>query len=203
MMTDQAIAHDVKEANTDYPILQLLQDRWSPRVFTDTEPTDQELRQLFEAASWAASSYNQQPWRFIVARKGTDTYKKIYDLLSDFNQSWVDSPVLVLTAYKKTFDDGKENFHALHDLGACVTSMTIQAQSMGIALHQMAGVDFEKAKEEFNIPDDFHVATAITIGFYGGNPEKLEDDLQKQEKQARERKPQSEFVFAEGWGKGF
>jgi nitroreductase len=203
MTTDQAIAHDVKEANTNYPILQLLKDRWSPRVFTETEPTEQELRQLFEAARWSASSYNQQPWRFIVARKGSDTYQKIYDLLSDFNQSWVDSPVLVLCAYKKTFDNGKENFHALHDLGLCIGNLSIQAQSMGIALHQMAGVDFEKAKEVFEIPDDYHVATSISIGFYGGNPEDLKDDLEKQERQARERKPQAEFVFANEWGKSF
>ncbi|MEM9887303.1 MAG: nitroreductase family protein [Bacteroidota bacterium] len=202
-METASIAQTKKEAQTDYPILQLLKDRWSPRTFSDIEPTEQELRQLFEAASWAASSFNRQPWRYIVARKGTETYQKIFDCLSDFNQSWATSPVLMLTAYKKTTDEGDNNFHAMHDLGLSVATLSIQAQSMGIALHQMAGVDWKAAHKAFDVPEDYHVTTAIALGFYGGNAETLSEDLQKQEQQARSRKDQKDFVFTGTWGEAF
>lgn len=202
-MNSETIEHQLKEADVNYPIQQILKDRWSPRVFTEVELKEKELRQLFEAVRWAASSYNQQPWRFIVGRKGSDTYQKIFDLMSDFNQGWVDSPVLILCAFKKTFDNGKDNFHALHDLGLGVGNMSLQAQSMGIALHQMAGVDRDEAKKAFGIPDDYHVATAIAVGFYGGDPSKLSDDLQEQEMKERTRMPQTDFVFNGEWGKSF
>lgn len=202
-MNTETIAHQTKEADVNYPIQQILRDRWSPRVFTEVEPTEKEIKQLFEAVRWAASSYNQQPWRFIVGRKGNNTYQRIFDLMSEFNQDWVDSPVLILCAFKKTFDNGKDNYHALHDLGLGIGNMSLQAQSMGIALHQMAGVDREKAQKIFEIPEDYHVATAIAVGFYGGDPTKLGDDLQEQEMKGRTRMPQTDFVFNGEWGKAF
>lgn len=203
-MTDTIdIAQDTKRADTTYPILDVLKDRWSPRVFSSMEPSDFELRQLFEAARWAASSNNIQPWRFIIARKGTSTYGKMFDCLAEFNQGWVDSPVLVLAGYKKTSPSGKENFHALHDLGLALGNLSIQAQSMGLALHHMAGLDWQKAHEIFEVPEDYHIATAIAIGFYGGHPEKLPEDLQEAERSERQRNPQGEFVFQKTWGQAY
>ena len=105
----------------------------------------------------------------------------------------------MLCGYKKTVDKVKENFHALHDLGLSLGNMTVQAQSMDIALHHMAGVDWQKAHTIFKVPEDFHIATALAIGYYDGNVADLPEDLQKIELAERERKPQSAFVFKDSW----
>lgn len=202
-MNTTKIPQTTKEANTDYPIHTHLKNRWSPRVFSKTAPSDFELRQLFEAARWAASSNNLQPWRFIISRKGTDTYQQMFDCLSEFNQSWVDAPVLMLAGYKKKSEHGKAYFHALHDLGLALGNMTMQAQSMGIALHHMAGLDWQKAHDVFGVPENYHLSTAIALGFYGGNPEDLSDDLKAQEKKERARATQDKFVFEGTWDNAF
>lgn len=189
-----------KVAKTEYKIHSLLKHRYSPRVFKDAQIPDELLYKLFEAARWSASASNIQPWRFIVTKKGTDAYEKLINCLSDFNQSWVkNAPVLVLCGYKKNTDNGKENFHALHDLGLCLGNMSTQAQSMDIALHHMAGVNWQKAHEVFNVPEGYHIATALAIGYYGGDVNDLPDDLKEQEIAERNRKPQSEFVFKDVW----
>ena len=189
-----------KIADSDYEIYALLKQRYSPRVFADTEVSDKDLNRLFEAVRWSASSSNMQPWRFIYARKGTDSFDKMVSCLSDFNKSWAsEAPVLLFAAYKEKMDNGKENFHALHDLGLSLGSMTVQAQYMSIALHHMAGVDWKKAHKEFDIPEGYHVSTAIALGYYGGVLDNLSEELQKQETDKRKRIPQSEFAFKDGW----
>lgn len=186
-----------KETPTAYEIHPLIKQRWSPRAFAETPVTEEELKQLFEAGRWAASSNNLQPWRIIYGLKGTEEFNRIYNCLDKFNQGWnKTSQVLLLGAFKKTNKKGKENFHALHDLGQFMANLAIQAQSMGIAVHQMAGLDFKKALKEFKFPDDYHVATAVAIGYYGGDVESLPEDLQEKEiKETRKRKPQEEFIF--------
>lgn len=185
----------VKEANTNYKLVKEIEERWSPRVFSEKEISDEEMMKLFDAARWAASSNNYQPWRFMWARKGSEAWNKIFDCLAEFNQGWVgNASILILTAYKKQFDNGKENFHALHDLGLSVGNLSIQAQSMGIALHQMAGVDWKKAHQKFNIPDGFHITTAIAVGYYGGDPSALSEDLMKSEVGPRSRKKLEKIV---------
>ena len=192
---------NIKKAKTDYPIHPLIANRWSPRVFSDQELSDQDLNRLFEAARWAASSNNYQPWRFIVTKKGTAAYQKAFDCLAEFNQGWVDSPILVLAGFKKEFDKGKENFHALHDLGLALGNLSIQAEHMGIALHHMAGLNWKKVHEIFSVPEGYHIATAIAIGYTGGNINDLPEDLQQQERAPRKRKPQKDFVFYGAWEK--
>ena len=189
-----------KYANNDYPIHTLIKERWSPRVF-DEKPVEQEkINSLFEAARWAASSMNEQPWRFIYAHKGTEAYSKIVDCLMEFNQGWAThAPVLILTAYKKKFDSGKENFHAIHDLGLSVGNLSIQAQSLGLAVHQMAGVKWEDAQKMFEVPDEFHITTCLALGYYGGNIDKLDDDIKESEVKARTRKPLAEIAFEGKW----
>ncbi|UOB17587.1 nitroreductase family protein [Abyssalbus ytuae] len=186
-----------KETPTDYNIIPLLKERWSPRVFSDLPISEADLHTLFEAGRWAASSNNLQPWRIIWGVKGSKAYDRLLNCLDDFNQSWAkNAPVLLATMFKKTLPSGKENFHALHDLGLFMGNLTAQAQHMGIAVHHMAGINYKKAAEEFNIPDDFHVTTGVALGYYGGNPEVLPDDLKKMETQPeRSRKPQEEFIF--------
>lgn len=188
-------------ADVDYEIFALLKQRYSPRIFRDKKISEQHLNQLFEASRWAASASNHQPWRFLYAEKDTETYEAILDCLSDDNKKWAgNAPLLMLTAYKEKTDKGMENFHALHDLGLCLGGMTVQAQYMGIALHHMAGVDWKKAQKVFNIPEGFHVTTAVAIGHYGGDLEDLPDNLKEQETAARKRMPQSEFAFNGVWG---
>lgn len=187
-------------AACDYEIFALLKQRYSPRTFKDEKLKEQHVHQLFEAVRWSASSYNIQPWRFIYAHKNTEAYGKILACLSDFNKEWaINAPFLMLTAYQKDTDDGKENFHALHDLGLSLGGMTMQAQYMGIAMHHMAGVDWKHAQEIFNVPEGFHITTAIAVGYYGGELNLLSNDLQNQETQERKRLPQGEFAFMNTW----
>lgn len=182
--------------DTKFEIHPLLQERWSPRMFSDMPVAEPEIRTLLEAGRWAPSSNNIQPWRIIWGIKGSDTYERIYKHLAEFNQGWVKhAPVLMIGAFKKTTPDGKENFHALHDLGAFSAMMTLQAQHMGIAVHQMAGINHKDAATEFNFTSDYHVATAIAIGYYGGDKKDLPEDLQKIESPKSERMLQREFTF--------
>jgi nitroreductase len=187
-----------KHTPTEYPILQLIKDRWSPRAFSEEPISEKDIHILLEAGRWAASSNNLQPWRIIWGLKGTETYDRIFDCLVTFNQGWfTDSPALMLGAYKKDMKNGsKENFHALHDLGLFMGNVCCQATSMGIAIHQMAGVDFKKAASEFNFPENYHVATATAIGYYGGDASTLPADLQEEEQEKeRKRHPQEAFAF--------
>lgn len=187
-------------ADNDYEIYALLKQRYSPRIFKDEKIDPEQLKQLFEAARWSASSFNRQPWRFIYAEKDSKAYDKIVDCLSDFNKSWaVNAPLLMLSIYKENTEDGKENFHALHDLGLCLGNMTTQAQYMDIALHHMAGVDWKKAQKDFNVPDGYHVSSAIAVGYYGGDLENLSEDLKENETAERTRIPQKDFAYEGEW----
>ncbi len=187
-----------KETHTKYEIHPLIKNRWSPRAFAETPISETEIKTLLEAGRWAASSNNLQPWRIIWGLEGTEVYDRIFDCLVEFNQNWVKgAPALMLGAFKKDMKDGeKENFHALHDLGLFMGNVCTQATSMGIALHQMAGIDFKKAGKEFGFPENYHVATATAIGRFGGNVETLPDDLKEEEtKVVRERQSQDTFAF--------
>ena len=187
-------------ADTDYEIFALLKQRYSPRTFRDEKIKKSQLNQLFEAARWSASSNNLQPWRFIYAEKGSEAFDKIVNCLSDFNKKWApEAPLLMLAIYKEKTDDGKENFHALHDLGLCLGNMSVQAQYLDIALHHMAGVDWKKAQKEFNVPDGYHISSAIAVGYYGGELDKLPKKLQESELADRQRVPQEDFAFKEVW----
>ncbi|GEQ86414.1 hypothetical protein ULMS_19220 [Patiriisocius marinistellae] len=184
------------QKDTKFEIHPLLAERWSPRTFSDMTVSETEIRSLLEAGRWAPSSNNFQPWRIIWGIKGSKTYDRIYNVLVEFNQSWAkNAPVLMLGAFKKTNPDGEENFHALHDLGAFSAMLTVQAQHLGIAVHQMAGVKFKDALKEFDFTNDYHVATALALGYYGGDNSDLPEDLAKQETPKSERKLQREFSF--------
>ncbi|RXG17635.1 nitroreductase [Leeuwenhoekiella aestuarii] len=182
---------------TDYDVIDVIKTRWSPRAFDDVPVSESEVKQLLEAGRWASSSYNQQPWRIIYGIKGDAVYDRILSCLIPFNQDWAKhAQVLMVTAYKKTNFDGDAYFHALHDLGLFMGNLVIQANHNGIAVHQMGGIDQEKAHQEFEFTSDFGVATAVAIGRYGGDPDQLSDDLKEQEvEKMRERKPVDAFAF--------
>ncbi|WP_053969965.1 nitroreductase family protein [Mangrovimonas sp. ST2L15] len=186
-----------KETPVSHDIHPLIKNRWSPRVFDEQMVSEEDMKTLFEAGRWAPSSNNLQPWAIIWGEKGSETYERIYNVLSDFNQGWVkNAPILLLTAYNTKNPNGNENFHALHDVGLFMATLSIQAESMGIAVHQMGGVKHQDAKKEFNLPEDYHIATSAAIGFYGGDPDKLPEDLKESElEEVRKRKDQKEFIF--------
>ncbi|MFS4417343.1 nitroreductase family protein [Maribacter sp. 2307ULW6-5] len=199
-MTEMDQLQMEKIADCEHEIFALLKQRYSPRTFALEKLRDMHLKQLFEAARWSASSNNLQPWRFLYAHRGTAPYGKMLACLSDFNQKWAkNAPMLMLTAYRTKDAKGRENFHALHDLGQAVAQMGVQAQYMGIGMHQMAGVNWKKAQRVFEVPEAFHIATAVAVGYYGGRLEDLPQELRESETSTRERFPQADFAFKEAW----
>jgi nitroreductase len=191
-----------KLANTQYPIDDLLRKRWSPLAFSDRAVESEKLNSLLEAASWAASSYNEQPWSFIIATKDNqEEFDRILSCLAEGNQGWAKSAsVLMLSvASLKFHKNGKENRHAFHDVGAAAASMAIQAAAMDLYLHQMAGFDVAKAREMYNIPEGYEPVAAIALG-YRGDTQMLPENLQQRELAPRSRKPLNDFVFTGSWG---
>jgi nitroreductase len=191
-----------RPAETSTPIHDLIAHRWSPRAF-DSKPVEPEkLRSLLEAARWAPSSYNAQPWYFIVGTKDNpENYKRVLESLVEFNQGWAkQAPVLALSVAKLKFDDGKPNRHAFHDVGQAAASLSLQAEALGLSVHQMAGIDPEKARKLFNIPEDYEAVAGIAVG-YAGDPASLSEEMRKRELAPRQRKALDSFVFTGQWGK--
>lgn len=191
-----------KEAPTDHPIHPLIRQRWSPRAFADRDVDAETLRSLLEAARWAPSCYNEQPWAFIVAtRDDTDTFARLLDCLVPFNREWAQqAPVLMLAVARGEFArNGKANRHGPYDTGQAAALLTVQAESMGLRVHQMAGFDAEKASEVYGIPESCEPMAMIAIG-YQGDPDSLSDDLRKQELGDRSRRSLDAFVYGAAWG---
>jgi nitroreductase len=192
-----------RRAPADYPIHELIVERWSPRAFADRPVEQAVLQRLFEAARWAPSSYNEQPWAFCVAtRDQPEAYQKLLGCLVEFNQTWARSaPVLMLTAAHLTLErNGQANRHAYHDLGLAVAHLTFQATVEGLFLHQMAGIQVEKARQVLGLPQDWDPVTGVALG-YLGDPAALSEELRRREQGPRVRKPLAAFVFGSEWGK--
>lgn len=192
----------LRKAETSSPIHDVLSTRWSPRAF-DSKPVDPEkLRSLFEAARWAPSSYNAQPWYYIVATKDdAKNYQKILDSFVEFNQSWAkNAPVLALSVAAQNFAHNQQpNRHAFHDVGQASASLAYQANALGLQVHQMAGILPDKARELFSIPDGYEPVAGLAIG-YPGDASALPDQLRERENAPRERKALKSFVFEGKWG---
>jgi nitroreductase len=191
-----------KPAETQVPIHDLIRNRWSPRAFEGRPVKPEKLCALFEAARWAASSYNAQPWSFIVATKDDpQNYKKILDCFVEFNQGWAkNAPVLALSVAALKFAHNQEpNRHAFHDVGQAAANLALQATALGLEVHQMAGILPDKARELFAIPDGFEAVAGIAIG-YPGEPGSLSEPMRKREEEPRTRKALESFVFSGKWG---
>jgi nitroreductase len=191
-----------KPAPTEVPLSDLVRNRWSPRAFADQPVTPDVLRSLLEAARWAPSSNNEQPWAYIVATKDDpENFTKMLSVLVEFNVGWAqNAPVLILSvAHLKAQKDGAPNRHALHDVGSATAQLTFEANSRGLFVHQMAGYYPEKARQVFEIPEDWEPVAAMAIG-YLGDPQSLPERLRDRELAPRTRKPLSEFVMTRGWG---
>ncbi len=190
-----------KRAETAAPIHELLASRWSPRAFDPRPVEPEKLRSLFEAARWAASSYNEQPWHFLVATKDhPEDFRRVLECFVEFNQGWSkNAPVVGLSVAGLKFQRNAEpNRHAFHDVGAAAASLALQATALGLQIHQMAGILPEKAREVFGIPEGYEAVAGIALG-YPGDPETLPDALRKRELAPRERKPVTSFVFTGRW----
>ena len=180
---------------SDLPLHPVLNERYSPRAFSDRAVTDMELELVLEAARWAPSSMNEQPWRFLVARKGGEGYAELLSALNHINHVWSDkAPVLVLTMVHRTLTrNGQENFHARHDLGFAVAQLTAQATALGMGLHQLGGFQAPVARTAFSIPDEFDLVSVLAIGF-PGELETLPAELREREARKTPRRPLTELV---------
>ena len=191
----------VKSASTDHPVHEFVAERWSPYGFDPGAVSDTDLECLFEAARWAPSAYNEQPWRYIVARR-TDSgeFEKVLSCLVEGNRAWASfAPVLALGVASRRFSrNGRENGTALHDLGLASANLLVEATSRGLLVHQMSGIHPQKARELFGIPEGFDAVTGIAVG-YPGRPGGLPDDLAARDLEPRTRNPLARFVFGGRW----
>lgn len=191
-----------KPAPAEYPIHELLVHRWSPRAFSDRTVETDKLRRLFEAARWAPSCYNAQPWRFLVARQEERTeHDRLLHCLLEGNVKWAHrAPLLILSVAKLTFDNGTPNRHAWHDVGMATENLLLQATEMGLSAHPMAGFHVERVRVEFAIPSDYEPVAVIAVG-YPGDPALLPDSLRERELKPRVRESSITFVFSGEWGR--
>jgi nitroreductase len=186
----------------EFPIHPLLAGRRSTVAFTPTSVEPETLAGLMEAARWAPSCRNEQPWSFIVATKeDKSNFDRLLGCLVEFNIQWAQhAPLLLLSVARLKFEsNGQPNRHAFHDVGQAMANLTFQATVSGLMVHQMAGFDVEKARREFSIPQDYEPVAAAAIG-YPGNAAELPEKLRNREASPRKRKPLSSFVFEDGWG---
>lgn len=178
----------------DHPIEPLLMERWSPRAMSGEPLSPKEILTLFEAARWAPSTYNEQEWRFLYARRDTQNWPLFFGLLVEANQAWCrNAGLLCLIAAKKTLTrNGKPNPVHLFDCGNAFENLALQGASMGLVIHGMAGFDFEKAKSSLKIPEDFDVAAMFAAG-RPADPATLPGELREKE-QPSGRKPLSHII---------
>lgn len=190
-----------KDAHPDHPIQPVLAERWSPCAFADRGVPPETLASLFEAARWAPSSYNEQPWRYLVARREEpEAFAKLLSCLVEANQAWArGAPVLALgVAVTRFARNGKTNRAAFHDLGLAAGNLCAEATARGLAVHQMIGILPDRARELYAIPPEAEALTGLAIG-YRGDPETLPESLRGRDLLPRSRRPLAGFVFAGRW----
>lgn len=182
----------------------LLRQRWSPRAFADGDVSPSTLALLLEAARWAPSCYNDQPWYFLVTRRGRLGYQNLLECLVPQNQAWAaTAPVLVLAVARPSFaHNAMPNRHAWYDLGLAAAQLIVQATTLGLAVHQMAGFDAERARQCCAVPAELEPAVVLAIG-YQGDPDRLPEGVVEKDPALRERKAIAEFAFDGRWGLPF
>lgn len=192
-----------KPAPTNHQIHDLLTHRWSPRAFSDRKVEKEKIVAMLEAARWAPSSFNEQPWSFIIATKDNPKdYERLLNCVTEGNIRWARfAPLLMISVAKLIFErSGKPNRHAFHDVGLAVGNLIIQASHLGLHVHQMAGILADKIRETYKIPDSHEPVAGIAIGYYG-ELDQLTEDLRERELAERTRKPLEQFVFSGYWDK--
>ncbi|WP_397547939.1 nitroreductase family protein [Rhodothermus marinus] len=193
---------EIKTAGVEPDVHELIRRRWSPRSFADRSVAPDVLRRVLAAARWAPSAYNEQPWRFIVARReDPEAFDRLLACLNEGNRRWAQrAPVLMLVLARRTFShSGAPNPHAWYDTGQAVAYLTLQATALGLYVHQMAGILPDEARRRCAIPEDYDVVVALALG-YLGDPAQLSEDLQARERSPRTRRPLNELVYEGRWG---
>jgi nitroreductase len=189
-------------AATDHPVNELIAQRWSPYAFADRPVSRDDFLSLFEAARWAPSSYNEQPWSYIVAtREDQEEFGRLLSCLVEGNQGWARAaPVLALGCTRLTFArNDRPNAAAVHDLGLASAHLVLEATARGLAVHQMIGIVPARARELYRIPEAVQPLTGLAIG-YVGDPAGLPEGHRERDLARRPRKPQAAFVFGGQWG---
>lgn len=184
-------------ANSAFPLHDLIASRWSPRAFQSKAVSAEDLGSLFEAARWAPSCFNAQPWRFVIAtHEDAEAHQRLADCLVPANQVWAaKAPVLGLSIAQSNFEfNGKPNAHARHDVGLAMGQLALQAEALGLVVHQMGGFVAEAAIESLGIPEGYEPVAAFAIG-YAGDASDLPDELAERERAPRERKELGELCF--------
>ncbi|HUS11757.1 MAG TPA: nitroreductase family protein [Pyrinomonadaceae bacterium] len=186
-----------EKRKADHPIDDIFLDRWSPRAMTGESISEEDLMVLFEAARWAPSSYNNQPWRFLYARRGSEHWQTFFDLMVEFNQSWAkNAAVLVLFISRTHFDfNGQPSVTHSFDTGAAWENLALQGWLKGLVVHGMQGFDHERARTALNIPEGFAVEAMAAIG-RSADPETLPGGLREKEAPSNRRK--LELTICEG-----
>ena len=180
----RAPAHDVEP---------LLVERWSARAMSGESLTDAELHRLFEAARWAPSSYNLQPWTFVYAKRDTPAWSRMFDTLVEFNQYWVHQAAVLITVVSKTVDaDGKPTRTHSFDCGAAWQNIALQGTKIGLVVHGMQGFDYAQAAQVLAVPNDHQIEAMIAVG-RPGPIDAMSERLQEREKPS-ERRPITELV---------
>jgi nitroreductase len=190
-------------AATDHPVNDLIAQRWSPYAFADRPVAKEDLLALFEAARWAPSSYNEQPWSYVVAtRQEPEEFAKLLSCLVEGNQAWAKAAaVLALGCTSLVFSrNGKPNDAAQHDLGLASATLLVEATARGLAVHQMIGILPDRARVVYQIPENVRPLTGIAIG-YAGDAAALAENLRGRDAARRPRKPLASFLFTGQWGK--
>ncbi|MBZ3901168.1 MULTISPECIES: nitroreductase family protein [Streptomyces] len=190
-----------RTADTAVAVHPLLAERWSPRSFdAGRTVTDEELVSLLEAARWAPSARNAQPWRFLVGRRGDTTYQRLLDSLVPANQIWAgDSSLLVAAVAVELVDDGVPHHGPAYDTGLAVAQLSLQAHALGLHAHQMGGFDPERVRASLGVPDGFRPLSVTAIGALAA-ADLLPRELRTRETAARVRRPLTETVFGARWG---
>lgn len=195
-----------KVARADHDILDVIRDRWSPRAFDPTrEISTADLYRLFEAARWAPSSRNEQPWRFVITdrRQSPEAFVALHDALTPKNQVWAAAaPVLILIVVRLTHEvDDVVNSHGWYDTGQAVGFLSLQATAMGLSSRQMQGFDAIRARAACQVPDGFEPAVVMAVG-HAGDPESLSVTSHREaELRPRARRTLAEFVYDATWGR--
>ena len=179
----------------NYPIQPIIINRWSPRSMSGEEMTDEELMPLFEAARWAPSSYNNQPWRYIYAKRNTPEWKDLFGLMIEFNQTWTkNAAVLLVIISHNTFEkNNKPSTTHRYDTGASWMNLALEGSARGYVVHGMEGFDYAKARKVLGIPEDFTVEAMAAIG-KPAPKEKLPPEMQEREFPS-DRKPLNEIIM--------
>ena len=184
----------INNRDVEHDIERIFPNRWSPRAMSGEKISDKDLMKLFEAARWAPSCSNIQPWRFVYAKRSSKEWDKFFNALMEFNQQWCkNAAVLILAVSKQKNEEGKDLTTSSFDTGAACENLALQGSMMGLVIHGMAGFDYKKAREALDIPEDYKIEAMIAVG-KKGNKNDLPEFLKEREVLSGRNKVES-FIF--------